>query len=84
MGVASLIFGILGVCLTLFSAGALGILGLIFGIAGIILGALAKKNGSNYPRLTSAGLYVSICSAILGIVLFAACTAIVATIARSV
>lgn len=84
MGIASLVFGILGLCLTLFSAGSLGIVGLICGIAGIVLGALAKKNKSSYPKLTSVGFYLSLCSAILGIVLFAACTAIVASIARSI
>ena len=84
MSIASLVFGILGICLTLFSAGALGIVGLICGIAGIILGALSKKYKSSYPKLGSVGFYLSLCSAILGIVLFAACTAIVAAIARSV
>lgn len=75
MGIASLVFGILGLCLTLFSAGALGIVGLICGVAGIILGALAKKSGTGNPKITSVGFYLSLCSAILGIVLFAACTA---------
>lgn len=76
MAIGSLVFGILGLCLTLFSAGALGIVGLICGAAGIVLGMLARKNGTDRPTIAKVGLYLSICSAILGIVLFAACTAI--------
>ena len=81
MAIGSLVFGILGLCLTLFSAGALGIVGLICGVAGVILGMLARKNDTDRPKIAAWGFYLSVASVILGIVLFAACSACVAALA---
>ena len=75
MAITSLVLGIVGIMLTLFSAGSLGIVGMLCGIAGVVFGALSRAKKSRRIKIAYAGIILSLISTGLGIILFKACTA---------
>lgn len=76
MSITSFVLGIVGICITLFSAGSLGIVGLICGIAGIVFGVLAFKRQPEKRKWSRRGLVLSLISAVLGLVLYLVCSSI--------
>ena len=76
MSIASLVLGIVGICITLFSAGSLGIVGLLCGLAGLVLGVISFKKQPNKRAMARRGFFLSLISAVLGIVLFIVCSSI--------
>ena len=78
MGVASLILGIVSVVIAVFISG-FGWVAALLGIVGIILGALARKNGTG--GVATAGLVLSIIGLVLGLLLYIACVACIGGLA---
>ena len=79
MVIATLSLGIVGICITLFSAGSLGIVGMLCGLAGIVCYVLAIRKPVRKKKLATAGLILSVIAAGLGLVLFKACTSLAAS-----
>jgi len=75
LAITSLVLGIVGILITLFSAGSLGIVGLLCGAAGIVFGVLGHKKQPHRRKIAAAGIILSLIAAGLGLVLFKACTA---------
>ena len=75
LAITSLVLGIVGILITLFSAGSLGIAGLLCGAAGIVFGVLGHKKQPHRRKIAVAGIILSLIAAGLGLVLFKACTA---------
>ena len=82
MGVVSLVLGIISLCVSIFSAGSLGIVGTICAILGIVFGALGKKNPET-EKMAKAGLICSIIALCIGLLLFIICTGAVGCLAAS-
>ena len=76
MSLTSFVLGIIGICITLFSAGSLGIVGLICGLTGIVFGVLGFKKQPEKRKWSRRGILLSVISAALGIVLFVVCSSI--------
>ena len=72
MGIASLVLGIVSLCMSIFSAGYLGVIGTICAILGIIFGVMGRRDIVN-EKMATAGLVCSIIALCLGIVLFVIC-----------
>ena len=73
MGVASLVLGIIAIVVDVFTIGVYGWIGAILGLIGTILGAIGHKNQAN------GGLVCSIIGLVLGLLLYIACVACVAS-----
>lgn len=70
MGVASLVFGIIGIVLCWIPV--VNWLGILLCVAGIVLGALGRKNPAK-KGVATAGLVCSIIGLVLGVIFFFAC-----------
>ena len=74
MGVASLVLGIIAIVVDVFTIGVYGWIGAILGLIGTILGAIGHKN-----QAKCGGLVCSIIGLVLGLLLYIACVACVAS-----
>ena len=79
MGLASLICGLITLCMAVFSATGLGIVGIVLGIIGIILGALGRKDPEQHGMAT-AGLIISIIGLFINIIILVACVGCLAAL----
>ncbi len=79
MGLASLICGLITLCMALFSATGLGVMGIALGIIGIILGALGRKDVDQHGMAT-AGLIISIIGLFINIIVLVACVGCLAAL----
>lgn len=80
MGVASLVLGIISLCVSVFSAGSLGLWGTACAILGIIFGVVGKKNPEN-EKMAKVGLVCSIIALCIGLLLFIICAGAVGCLA---
>ncbi len=74
MAIASLVLGIVGLLVTLFTGGLLGWVGAIISIVGIVLGVLGKKD-PEHAGMAKAGMILSIVALALSILIYIACIA---------
>ena len=76
MGVASLELGIIAIVVDVFTIGDNGWIGALLGHIGTILGAIGHKNQA---KCATGGLVCSIIGLVLGLLLYIACVACVAS-----
>lgn len=76
MGVASLVLGSIAIVVDVFTIGVYGWIGAILGLIGTILGAIGHKNQA---KCATGGLVCSIIGLVLGLLLYIACVACVAS-----
>ena len=74
MSVASLVLGLVGTAITVFSYGTLGWIGTILGILGIIFGAIGKKSGFRV-KAANIGLFFCVALLVLGTLMLYSCDA---------
>ena len=79
MGIASLVLGIVSLCISILSSGYLGLVGTVCAILGIIFGIMGRRDLVN-ERMATAGLVCSIIALCLGLVLFIVCAGAVGCI----
>lgn len=72
LATASLVLGIISVCLWFF--GYTSLLSVILGIVGIVLAVMSKKQGFE-GGIRTAGLVLSIIAVVGGVIFFVACVA---------
>ena len=74
MAIASLVLGIIGLIMVIFS-GSLGWLGCILSIVGIVLGVLGSKSDPKNKGMATAGMIMSIIALVLNALFWIACMA---------
>lgn len=84
MAIASLVLGIISLCMSILSLGSLGFIGCICAVLGIIFGALGKndeKNDEKNGGMAKAGLICSIIALCFGLLLLVLCAGAVGCMA---
>ncbi|MDY5932286.1 MAG: hypothetical protein SPJ34_09710 [Candidatus Ornithospirochaeta sp.] len=80
MAIASLVLGIISLCMSILSLGSLGFIGCICAVLGIIFGALGKNDEKN-GGMAKAGLICSIIALCFGLLLLVLCAGAVGCMA---